>query len=359
MDITPSYLASFETNMRVLQARTFSNLLGNIWYPQVFKVTESDALKEIVFFALEAAQLHDGGEQGGFKDFDVLTWLNTNYTNRYKQSGFELTEAEMTDSDGRGIQKASQWLTEITTVQAYQPQIDVAAKIITPGTAYDGQNFFVTTNNTSTGHPVSGVAGDVSKGVYGNLLTGSASAPYPGACPLQIAAGTTTLDAAANNLGRALAYVRGAYKTPTGYPRNLRVRALLVPPSLAMRAQQVTNARVLPAAAASGGGPQDMEPLIGSDMFRNWGLGTPIVAPELGSAITGVAADDFTYYIVMEPVGDIVAGFYFNRQAYGVTYHDKMTDAELDRADKMQWFTKGRNSCGMLHPFMLIKCTPT
>lgn len=328
MLITPTFLSSLETNMSVIANDTYKNLLSEIWWTQIAKQKTSTALKEVVIFSLEAAKLHPGGVQGGFKDFDVLRFLQSSVVNSYQQSGFELTEAELSDTDAAGVDAAAQWAREITVVAAYQPQKTLAEMMIANPLTYDGLSFF------NTGHFVNG--SDSSNGTYSNSFA---------ALPIDT---SVTLDVAATNLNTAIARIRGTFLTPTGYPRNLRVRALLVPPALAMRAQQLTQARFIPGAAASGGGTADFSPVI-----ANWGLGIPTVAPEIGASFSG--GSDTTYYIVTELLGEMGAFQYFNRQPYSMLMHDKMTDAELDRADKLQWIFKGRNSMLPMHPFGLVR----
>lgn len=347
MIISPEWVATLETNMQRLQTLTYEGLLNEMWWTRIAQEKESKALKEIIIFGLESAKLNDGGVRGGVRDFDVMSFLQTSYINTYKQSALELTEQQLTDFDGNGVQAATQWVTEITTLQLYQPQKTLAELMLSNSgagpNAYDGKAFFATAGVGTGAHFTNGR--DSTQGTYNNLLTGAASGAYPGACPIHDA---IALDVATVNLAKAVAYIRGNHKTPTGYPRNLKVVGLLVPPALAIRAQQLTNARFLPA----GNGTAD-----NSTVISNLGLGEPIVAPELGAAFGG---SDTAYYLICQNTASGFGPFvYFNRKPYSIRYHDKITDAELDRADMLQWFTDGRNTMGPFHPFLMHKVLAT
>jgi phage major head subunit gpT-like protein len=326
MLITPSFLFQLEYYLQVIQNDTYANLMQHMWWQDIAVQRQSKSLKELFFFSLESAQLHEGGEQGGYKDFDVMRWLQNSVTNTYKQSAFELTEQELEDLDSHGVAASAQWLREITTVSVYQPQKSLAELILANPLAYDGVTFF------NSAHPTNGM--DTTQGTYSNV----------GVKPIDT---SVTLDVAAANLASAIAQLRTT-KTPTGYPRNMVPRAILVPPALAFRAQQLTNARFISTTTGS----TDNLPLI-----TNVGLGQPVVAPELGAAFSG--GSDTTWYVVMESVGEVAGAIYVERTPYSTLYHTKMTDVELDIADKLVWVTKGRNSTALMHPFCIARFTST
>jgi hypothetical protein len=123
-----------------------------------------------------------------------------------------------------------------------------------------------------------------------------------------------------------------------------------VPPALQARAQQLTNARFIAQAAASGGGSADVEYVV-----NNWGYGQPVVAPELGSAFTN--GSDTSYYVVAEQLASDELGslLYIEREPFSIVYNTGMTDAQLRRASTLQWTIKGRNVVGYGHPYLLFK----
>lgn len=330
MLITPSFLFSLESNLRILQQNTYNELIANLWWKDVAKVIPSDKLEERVIFSLESAQIYEGGVQGGFKTFDAKRYITTSMLNTYYQSAFELTEQELEDTDSAGISAASDWMAEVTKLALYWPQKKLAAAILANPNTYDGLSLF------NAAHLTNGR--DNSQGTFSNLLTG---------LPIDE---SVTIDVARKNLNTAVATIRSNYLTPTGYPRNLEVLGLLVPGMLGPRAVQLTGARVIPVAATGGAGGIDNEPIL-----SYLGMGKPIIAPELGSAFGG---SDVNYYLLMKLTGEAGPFIWSNRRPFSVNMHDKMTDAELDAADKLQWFGKGRGGFLPLHPFGLVKVTP-
>jgi len=342
MIIDPAFLGSLESNMRVLFDQKYSSLNEEAWWRVCTYESTSRSLKEIVYFSLETAKLHRGFK-GGFKTFDEIRYLNTAVENEYTQSGLELTEAELSDLDGNGVQSATKWIGEIGQLTAHHPQQMLANAILANPLTYDGLSYF------NAGHFTNGV--DNVDGVYSNDFTGAVTATNPGPLPIWNAAGTLTLDTAALNLTKAIAAIK-QLKTPTGYPRKLRVKALIVPPSQYGRAVQLVMGAFLPGAAVSGGGTADNKPLAAS-----WGIGQPLAADELSSSFTG--GSDTSYYLATEFVGEEGAFIYSNRQPFAVRYNSGMTDAELERADKLQWTCKGRNGLLPLHPYGLFRVQAT
>jgi len=336
MIIDPAFLGSLESNMRVLFDQKYSALNADAWWRVCTYESTSRSLKEIVYFALEAAKLHRGGK-GGFKSFDEIRYLNTAVENEYTQSGLELTEAELSDLDGNGVQSATKWIGEIGELTAHHPQQMLADAILGNPATYDNLSYF------NTGHFTNGV--DNVDGLYGNDFFGTVlSATNPGKLPIDL---SVSLDVAAVNLTKAIGQIK-QLKTPTGYPRKLRVKGLIVPPMMYARAVQLVAASFLPGAAVGGGGTADNKPLAAS-----WGLGQPYSADELSSSFPG--GSDTTYYLATEWSGEESAFIYSNRQPFAVRYNSGMTDAELERADKLQWTCKGRNGLLPLHPYNLFR----
>jgi phage major head subunit gpT-like protein len=340
MIIDPTFLGSLESNMRVLFDQKYKALNEDAWWQVCTYQSTSRSLKEIVYFSLESAKLHRG-YKGGFKDFDEIRYLNTAVENEYTQSGLELTEAELSDLDGNGVQSATKWIGEIGQLTAHHPQQMLSDAILSNPLTYDNLTYF------NAAHYTNGV--DVNDGVYANDFFGaSPSGANPGKLPIDV---SVTLDVAATNLTKAIATIK-QLKTPTGYPRKLRVKALIVPPALYGRAVQLVMGAFLPGAAVSGGGTADNKPLAAS-----WGIGQPIAADELSASFTG--GSNTTYYLATEFVGEEAGFIYSNRQPFAVRYNSGMTDSELERADKLQWTCKGRNGLLPLHPYGLFRVQAT
>jgi hypothetical protein len=316
-----------ETNMRVITSAAYNRLNKNLWWRSVAKVHKSTSLKERLLWMLDTARIEQRADGG--VTFDDLVSHTTEFENVPATAGLELTRPQLEDTDGNGVNLASDWSRQIGAYAAYWPQKQVARTLLNPGTAYDGRPFF------DGAHPCNPFL--PSGPTYANL--------FPG---VDI---TGDIDDALENLSHAIAMV-AHIQMPNGVdPRMLRVREIFAPPLLMPRLVQLTNAKFLAMAAGSGAGSADVEALI-----RNMGVGQPRQCDELASAYGG-SDDDF--YLVMEDIiSDDLGGIvYVDREPFTVVYHGPMTDAELARTDKLQWVARGRNTTGPGHPYLIIKCT--
>lgn len=341
--ITPSFLFDLESNMRVIASREYERLLKNLWWDKVAKRMPSVAKKERINWLLDSARIQRTIKGGGQVPFEDIVALTTEYENENAAAGLKLKKEQLEDLDGNGVDLATHWARQMGAYAAYWPQKMVAQAIRANPTSYDGVAFF-----HASAHPVNPF--DPGAGNYANLFTGAASGIYPGAVPI---GGATTLDTAVENIGKVIAYI-ASIKMPNGEdPRQLRVAGIMVPPALTTRAQQLTNAKFIAQAAASGGGGADIEAVV-----RNWGLGQPIEAPELGSAFGG---SDSKYYIIAEEItsNELGAFAYVDREPFSIVFHGPQTDAELARLREFQWTTEGRNTVGPGHPYLLFRCDAT
>ena len=339
--LTPAFMFDLESNMRLITSREYERLARNLWWQKVAKRMSSGAKKERVSWLLDTAKIErpNNARGGGQAIFEDIVMLSEEYENLNATAGLKLKKEQLEDLDGNGVQLATHWSRQMGSYAAYWPQKMVAQAILANGNAYDGQAFF------SGAHPVNPF--NANAGTYANDLTGVAAGIFPGAVPID---DSVTIDVAVQNLAKVIAYI-ASIKMPNGVdPRFLKVAGILVPPRLVARAQQITNAKYIAQAAATGGGGADVEAVI-----RNFGLGQPIECPELGSAFGG---SDTTYYIVTEEItsDELGAFLYIDREPFSVIYHGPMDSAELARKREFQWLTEGRNVVGTGHPFLIFRC---
>jgi len=342
--LTPAFVMDLEKNMRVISAQEYQRLLGSLWYSRVAKTMPSGAKSERVTWLLDTATIEYTDRLGGGVTFDDILSRTTEFENRAATKGLKLNRFQLEDHDGNGIALAEHWSRQIGAYSAYWPQKQIAAAIRNGGeatsTTYDGRPFF------DTAHPVNPF--DSSLGTFRNDFTSTSSGVYPGAVRIDTG---VTVDVALDNLQKAKAYIQ-SLKMPNGEdPRGLRVAGLIVPPALAARAVQLTQAKFIAQDAGSGGGGADVEAVI-----ANMGYGQLIVADELSSAFTN--GSDTTFYIVAEQLaGDQLGALvYVNREPFSVVYNGEMTSAELSRMNEMQWIVRGRNVVGYGHPYLLFRC---
>ncbi len=338
--ITPSFMFDLESNMRIITAQDYQRLVQNLWWMKIAKTMPSGAKRERVSWLLDSARIQRTGH-GGNIEFEDVVALTTEVENLNAAGGLLVKKEQFEDLDGNGIDTAAHWSRTIGAYAAYWPQRCIAKAILANGTTYDKKAFF------ATDHPVNPY--NLSAGTFTNLFTaGSGPGPVP------IGGASMTPDVALANLAKAIAYI-SSIKLPTGDdPRFLRVRYIMVPPSLYARATQLTQAKYIAQAASAGGGSGDIEAVV-----RYFGLGEPIECPELGAGFVG-GADD-CYYLACEDIltSELGAFNYVNREAFSILYYGPQNDADLARIRQFQWTTEGRNNVLNGHPYLLFKCPAT
>jgi phage major head subunit gpT-like protein len=339
--LTPTFLFDVESRMKIVSSQEYDRLNANTYWRRLAREAPSTGRKERLLWLLDTARIEYKTRLGGNVEFEELVALTTEYEAKAATGGFELNRFQLEDHDGGGVELAAAWARQIGAYAAYWPQKQVSTAVRNGGTGltYDGLSFF------NTAHPLNPF--DTAAGVFANDFTGAPSGAYPGALPIHE---TVTLDVAFANLQKAIAYI-SQIKQPSGEdPRNIKVRAMMVPSALVPRAQQLTNAKFIASAAATGGGSADVESIV-----TNWGFEKPIEAVELGAGFTG--GSDTSWYLLAEQIGsDQLGAFtYVNREPFQVVYNTGMTDAQLQRANTLQWLTRGRNIVGYGHPFLLFR----
>lgn len=341
--ITPSFVFDLESNMRVITAREYERLTSALWWTKVAKTgPNSGAKRERVSWLLDTARIQQTG-RGGNVEFEDIVSQTTEVEHVNAAAGLKIKKEQFEDVDGNGIDYATHWSRQMGAYAAYWPQKMIARAMLANAATYDLLPFF------SAAHPVNPF--NTGAGTFANIFTGAAAGIYPGAVPID---GSVSVETAIANIAKAIAYI-AAIKMPSGEdPRFLRLAEILVPPALVARAQQITNAKFIAQAVnANSAGSGDVEAVV-----RNFGLGQPIEAAELGSAFGG---DDKTYYLVMQEItnSELGAFAYINREPFSVLYYGPQNDAQLARIREYQWLTEGRNSVMNGHPYLLFKCPGT
>ena len=338
--LTPEFLFDFESNMRALTENEYSRMTANLWWQKITKVLPSGSKRERLAWLLSTAKIEDTG-QGGNIPFEDIVSQTTEYTMKNAAAGLKMRRNQLEDLDGNGLDVASKWSADIGSYMAYWPQKQLVAAILANGTAYDGKAFF------ATDHPCNPFSGRAVPATYSNLL---AYADFKIDDSIDV-------DDALVNLGKLVAAIRSVKMPNEEDPRFLVPTAILCPPRMVPRVQQLTNAKFIAQAAGSGGGSGDVEALI-----RNWGFAPPIEAVELSNAMTGVADGDTTYYVAVQEMSATQLGafVYYDREPFKITYYTGNgggtgVDAILDRSRELEWHCQGRNTLGLGHPFLMFK----
>lgn len=390
--ITPSFVMQYERRMRAITENEYVRRLAasNTWWNKVCRTMPIEGSTERVTWFLNTAMIEPVGPTltGGIT-FENLVTQTAEYPSFRHAKGIRVQRDQLEDLDGTGLNILAEWSSQIGNEMAYYPQ-RLAAQLILNGAntdgsanAYDTVPFFAKNTTTTTiggvsvtGHPLNPFR--PSLGGYANWLTSTSSGSYPGALPIDE---SVTVDVAVQNLGKAIAYL-SSVKMPNGVDsRFLTPQFILAPPRLAPRLRQITDAKFIAQAAATGGGSGDVKALI-----EGWGLGTPVIANELGAATsytyqqpfqvasTGntnfatetVSGSDTTWYIVaQENMSTNLGGLlHVLRKPFKVTYYTGDSggtgmDAVLDRSNEFEYHCQGRMSNQYGHPYAIFRVDAT
>lgn len=347
--LTPEFTQDLQTNVKLIAAREYQRLLKNLWWNRVAKLRPSEGKSERLVWLLDSARI-ERVDPGSVNFEDILS-KSTEFTAEFAAAGLNIKKEMLEDLangvyGGEGLEVAAHWARQMGALAAYWPQKQVAKAIRDNPVTYDGLAYF------HAAHPVNPFKS--SAGTYANEITGAVlDAAGLGSAAPKIDS-SVTVDVAAENVGRVIAYA-ASIKMPNGEdPRGLRCVGMMVPPNLTTRAQQLTNAKVIAQAAATGGGGADVEAVV-----RNWGLGQPIQADELGASFEN--GSNTSYYMLMADAeqDELPAFTYVNREPFQIIAHNGTTDAELARIRELQWTTAGRNTVSPGHPYHLFRVRNT
>lgn len=339
--LIPTNLANLETRMSYVTEEAYRSLTANLWWPRITRVRQTTAGKEILNWLLDTARIRPLGKFGGNLPFSDLVSQSMEMEPSFAGAGFRLTRKQFEDTDAGGLNLAAAWSRQIGAQMAYWPQ-EYTAQLLMDGenvNAYDKKPFF------AKDHPVNPYLG-ANGPTYSNLFsTGSGATP---ALPIHgVGTGAVTVDVAQQNLQKLIAYV-ASRKMPNGVqPRRLRLAALLVPPSLTFRASLITQAKFIAANAAGGGAASmDVEALIST-------MGLQVIE---AAELAGYESET-TYFAVCEEIteGEVGGLIYLDRDPFKIAYYGPQTEAQLSRADELEWHCKGRNGITFGHPYLIYK----
>lgn len=401
-ELTPAFVMQYERRMKAITENEYTRRMGKMWWNKIARTTQIEGKTERITWLLNTATIEPIGPTltGGVRFEDLVTQTVEYPTFRHGK-GIKVQRDQIEDLDGTGLNTLAEWSAQIGSEMAYYPQ-KLSAQMLLNGTntdgsgaAYDGVPFFAdgTTNTIGgvavPGHPYNPYR--PSLGGYQNWCHGSPSTitqpsgqtlAYPGALALDT---SVTADVALKNLGTAIAWVANN-RMPNGVdPRYLTPAYIVAPPALAPRIRQLTDAKFIAQAAASGGGAADVAALI-----EGWNLGTPVIAPELGAgtqyttqipfvpvslganATPGsgavkfltetVTGSDTTWYLVCQENQSTTLGglLYVLRKPFKVTYYTgdnggTAMSVTLDRANELEYHCQGRMSVQYGHPFTIYR----
>ena len=381
-EVTPSFVMQYEREMRAIAENEYSRrlLAENQWADQIVRTLNIQRKAERVTWLLNTAIIEPVGLSGsGDITFEDMVTQTVEYPVMRHGKGIIVSRDQIEDLDGTGLNTLSTWAADMGNEMAYYKQRQAAQLILngaaTDGSAncYDGVPFFTAgltvtpAAPTTSAHPYNPFK--TSLGGFANWLKGGASGSYPGACAID---DSVTPDVALTNLAKAIAYV-ATLKMPNGVdPRFLKPAFIMCAPRMAPRLRQLMDAKFIAQAAATGGGAGDVEALI-----SGWGLGKPIVAQEIGSAMTQtfqmpianattgaittlsetVTGSDTTWYLVCQENRTTQLGglLHVVRKPFKMNFYTGETIPELDRRNQFEYHVQGRASSQYGHPYSIFR----
>jgi len=343
--LNAAFLFDLETNMRTITENTYTTLMQNQWWRKVAREMPSNSKKERIIWLLETGFLQYGTE-GQVQFVDMATQMQELENKYVNGSGLKMLRSQLEDLDGGGVDAANAWSRTMGALAANFPQQEVAALILSNPTCYDGLAFFHANASGTSGHPYDPTNGSPGSARFANLFTGTAGSNNPGALPI----GGVTIDVAQANLNKAIAYIASIPQPNGKNPRKLKPTKLFVPPALYYPALLATRSNMIAMGAASGGG--------GADVTASPTGTLEVVKVEEFSAALG--GSDTDYYIGCEDISGQLGAFVFvNREAFNITYHGPMTDAQLAGKREFEWLPHGRSVVGPGHPYLFYQVKAT
>ena len=319
--VTESTLQSVQSKMRIAASAGFDARVGTLHYPKLCTVTNEEAKDVSLFMPVNGGSVDIGQAEEGKIEFDRLRDFSFEMTYKHNSRGLRVKHSEFTDS-AAGAKMCNQWAQAQGAYAAYIPEYLLwSAVLANPVTQVDSLTFF------NTAHLLNPTVSSI--GTFKNTWTSGDACPINGA----------TLQTAADNLARAISNCQ-TVKNSDGFTYGmLKAKYIFVPPQLGGRARQLVGASFLD---ASDGNPAKSQLEV-------------VEVPELSGAAT-------TYYIGMEEIGgagDVGAFVYWEREAYTVTYHDTLAEAQRSRLREYEWHAFGRSNLYAGNPRLMHRFPAT
>lgn len=243
----------------------------------------------------------------------------------FKHAGLRVGASQLADSGGRVANRVGAWTSSAGSEAGLLPYREFL-KIIKDNR-----------NSVLDGLPLFGTAHTLpfSAATYSNQHTG-----------VDVSS-AVTYEVAAANFATALAFVN-QIPLDSGLARPYRSVRVLAPTPLAPRLRLITGSVTLP---VSGGG-------VVANTYAP-GFGTEVVeVPELGSAFTGVSADDKRYFLVAVPYAGNNAFIRVDREGLAINTFGPLDSAELNRIQVFEWIARFRDRLVPGDPGCIHVCRP-
>jgi len=320
--ITQSFIYSFESHLQHEIQSAWEFVQQNLWWQRIATTRPSSTLKEIYEWQLSTAAIHDLGKEGAQKYYADLVSQQFSIENRYWGESLKLSKRQLMDNE---YDLAAQWASDVGEAGGYHPQRLIIDLIKNGKTrrGYDGKFYF------ATDHPYNPF--DSGAGTYSNLFSSSA-----------------TYNLSATSLAAAYAHIEGIKQPDGKTPRYLKGTQLIVPPTLRLRAFELTGAEQITDPLNSGGGAS------ATNMIANktaYGFDVPIVVPELET-------EPYVWYLAVPNVrrspmkGALI---YQEREPFVLSSYTTATDVELMRINQFEWHYEGRSVAAYGDPFLLYR----
>lgn len=326
--VTNQILTSIQDSMREVGEEAFTSADADNTYQHITSTSDDDALKLNLVVPVIAGRIDRNVEETFIAKDQKLQEAAIEISYENDSSYLAISRVELLAA-GVGSRRAAVWARSIGRLAANLPNQRIWEYVLSNPTTgvLDGQNYF------DIDHLLN--PKDSSKGSFANVLTSVASGAYPGAVPIT----GSDLQVAADNLAKAIGYIRSLLSPDGITPARIRPRFVFCAPQTTGRVSQLLGASFL--------NMNDAQP--GSKL----GL-VPVEVPELAAAPT-------TYYIGCESASssDFGAFHLWTPEPFNVTYYGPMDDASLQRIKLFEWFGFGRQKLTPGDYRLMFKCMAT
>ncbi|AKT38259.1 Mu-like prophage major head subunit gpT family protein [Chondromyces crocatus] len=309
---TARHVLAFEDRLRRIINHDYQDAMRRVWWPNIMGTRASTGKREIIEWLLNTAQIVK--LPNGQMQFDDLVTQAHEAVNIPRGGGLRMDRDKWEDDEAK---LASEWASQMGSEMAMSPQYECIdlIKYGEVGLAYDGRPF----HGAHLVNPF-----DESRGEYRTLIDSMAQFdPSLPALPPELTPDSFSL---------GVAHMK-TFEMPNGRNRNLEPRFLLIPPQLEKVARTVTGAKIIEAT---------------ENVITDYHV-QPLVIHEL-------AHDPRSWILIAPGSGELGMPYIWQeRRPYGMTSYDGITDAELARANHLEWHVRGRNAAIYGHPFRAVK----
>lgn len=322
---TIEHVLNTESRLMQLTGDAYNAALQSLWWNRIMTERPGEGAKQVFEWLISQADIYPLNSTGDGLQYDDLVTQDHSVLHKDFGTALKISRNQFMD-DAFGF--AGQWFTQIGSRMALDPQYHCIDLIVNGETnkAYDGLAFY------AKNHPVDPQAGTGGPaGAFDNLIDdlNDIDPTFSNATPPDLFHSD-----AAKYLVAAIAYIKSikmpSHKTRKPRTRHLRPNILRVPPQAEKVAIELTSADFIGAT---------------QNVIKQYQLEV-LVVDELASTPKHWWLD----CLAGETPG-LLPFVRFERDPYALNSYTGMTQAQLNRENKLEWILRGRYGHMYGHPY--------